>query len=122
LDEIKFLPNRNCPQINEHGSLVTHTCDFEDPLLCNYGLDASVNGIWERKSPDPLSFPSIDNTYQTSAGHFMSYKVCLVYILFFAESFFVYLFKKSSNQVARLLTPNFSSANTGFCLEFFYYA
>ena len=78
LDEIQLLTNRNCPPINEHGSLVTHTCDFEDPAICDYTVDASdpdLTGTWERKKANPLLFPSIDNTYQTDAGHFMLHEV-----------------------------------------------
>ena len=78
LDEIKLLPNRYCPPTNEHGALVTHTCDFEDPDICDYffeSLDSDLTGTWERKKADSLLYPATDNTYQTNAGHFMLHQV-----------------------------------------------
>ena len=84
--------------------MVTHSCDFEDPSICGYVVDNTTegySGLWERRKPDPLLYPTTDNTYQTSAGHFM--------------------YHKGSNALARLSTPTFNSAETGFCLEFFYY-
>ncbi len=78
LDEIQILPNRNCPPINEHGAVVTHSCDFEDPNICDYfaeSSDSDLTGTWERKKADSLSYPNIDNTYQTNAGHFMLHQV-----------------------------------------------
>jgi hypothetical protein len=78
LDEIQLLTNRNCPPINEHGVVVTHSCDFEDPNICDYFVESSdsdLTGTWERKKADSLSYPNIDNTYQTNAGHFMLHQV-----------------------------------------------
>jgi hypothetical protein len=85
IDEIRLLPGRKCPPIDERDDIIAHYCDFEDESICNYYTQNSWSKAWIRSLPfasDPISYPKGDNTLQTLQGHFMLFEVSFVEPLF----------------------------------------
>ena len=75
IDEIVFQPNKKCSPVSEFANAVTHYCDFETNDACNYKNENS-DVDWIRTQATSGD-PNVDNTYQTSQGHYMKLKVII---------------------------------------------
>ncbi|XP_033118987.1 MAM and LDL-receptor class A domain-containing protein 1-like [Anneissia japonica] len=82
-------------------------CDFEDPSICNFVQDKTDDFDWTRKNGSTPSFntgPSFDHTYANSEGYYL----------------YIETSGRSTNDTARLWTPQYSATN-GLCIKWFYH-